>query len=380
LGGKREKSSPFASKGIEYHIKARESQNEEEAQKLYIKSIENWERVVEITNGENDYNQLVSICWEADLIDKGEIYLRQWVEKFPNSSYAHSFLASLYELRGDIEKTKSELIISISLNTNPPTFERLAEIYVKEGNINRAIEIYKPLIDHFADDVDSGIHCGAYKYFFNFCFKNNNVNEIVDLIQHIFIKLDEFIAGKSKPKIYSCQDTEWYIYKREQFNKTIKEILMGEVERLLENNDIPKAEELLKPFINLLQNTKNKYLHLVLNILGAKIFRKQKELDKSWRKYNEAIVFCQKNEDLSMVYSEMGEQLLEENKTQRAVCIFLYSLYFSDNFYPAKLGLKRALKSKKIYKHYEVFVNIVKNVIDFDDLQKKCEDLLCKLV
>ena len=32
------------------------------------------------------------------------------------------------------------------------------------------------------------------------CFKNNNVNEIVHLTQHIFIKLDEFIAGKSKPR------------------------------------------------------------------------------------------------------------------------------------------------------------------------------------
>ena len=68
----REKSAPFAKMGIEYHIKARECQDEQEVRKLYIKSIENWAKVVEITNGESDCNQLVSICWEADLIDRGK--------------------------------------------------------------------------------------------------------------------------------------------------------------------------------------------------------------------------------------------------------------------------------------------------------------------
>ena len=198
----------------------------------------------------------------------------------------------------------------------------MAEIYVKEGNINKAVEIYKPLIDHFADDVDCGIHCGAYKYFMSLCFKNNNVNEIVHLTQHIFIKLDEFIAGKSKPKIYTAQGTKWYVYERERFNKTIKEILTGEVERLLENNNILKAEELLNAFINSLQNIGNKCFLLVSNTLEAKIFRKQKRFDKSWRNYNEALRLCQKNEDISMVYSEMGEQLLEENKIRQAMCSF----------------------------------------------------------
>lgn len=256
----------------------------------------------------------------------------------------------------------------------------MAEIYVKEGNINKAVEIYKPLIDHFADDVDCGIHCGAYKYFMSLCFKNNNVNEIVHLTQHIFIKLDEFIAGKSKPKIYTAQGTKWYVYERERFNKTIKEILTGEVERLLENNNILKAEELLNAFINSLQNIGNKCFLLVSNTLEAKIFRKQKRFDKSWRNYNEALRLCQKNEDISMVYSEMGEQLLEENKIRQAMCSFLYALSLTDHFYFARIGLKKALKLKKLHKHYGAFINIAKDMINLDDLQKKIDDLLHKLV
>lgn len=250
---KEEKSSQFVKKGIEYHIKARECSDKEEAKKLYMKSIKNWEKVVSITNGESDHNQLVSICWEADLIDKGETYLRLWLANFPNNSYAHAYLASLHELRGDIEKTKTELQNSIALNPDDPVmYERLADIYVKEDNIYKAIEIYRPLIEHFTNDVDTGIHCGAYKYFISLCLKNNNVNELGNLIEHIFMKLDVFIKGKDKPKIYSIQNAEWYIYKREEFNKTIKEIFICELEKLLENNNISKAEELLNsvgPFL-----------------------------------------------------------------------------------------------------------------------------------
>lgn len=81
-----------------------------------------------------------------------------------------------------------------------------------------------------------------------------------------------------------------------------------------------------------------------------------------------------------MVYSEMGEQLLVEKKIEQAMYNFLYALSLTEGFYPAKTGLKKALKLKKLYKYFEIFMDITKRINGFDDLKREIDNLLYKLM
>ena len=44
------------------------------------------------------------------------------------------------------------------------------------------------------------------------------------LIQDVNQMLDELIAGKRQNRIYGTQKSEWYLHKKEQFNKKIEKI------------------------------------------------------------------------------------------------------------------------------------------------------------
>ena len=255
--------------------------------------------------------------------------------------------------------------------------------------------VYTPIIEGLEDELEkilqtpevpkeqpdkgvfNGAHSGSYENSIRLYLKDNNTDKIKDLIQEIFKNFDDVISGRVKLGQFD-QEIGFYIYEKKQFGKRIGDIFIRETKAALKNNEIPKARSLLDIIAILLQNIEDNHAHLMSDILRAKIFRTEKAFNNSWQIYNEALKFCKENKDMSVVYSEMGEQLLEENKIKQAVGTFLYALSLTENFSPASAGLKRALKLMKMHERYETLVNITKNVKDFDELQKNVDDVLSK--
>jgi tetratricopeptide (TPR) repeat protein len=380
---KQEKSKPFANKGIEYHCKARECENPQKAKELYLKSIVNWGKVVEITNEPDDYNHLLNICWEAELIDKVEYYLNQWLSKYPKDADAHSHLASLYEVKGNREKAKAELEFAISLKPdNHYNLQELGRLYEEDGNVEKAIEIYGKIIKYFSDEVDSAIHCGAYDPYIDLCLKNNKVEEIKILVKDVFNKIERFINGEEKPKKYSGGDREWYINKKKEFAIKLSNKLIKRIKQLLKEDKILMIESLIILLDEVLTYVEEKSIHFESYLLEGIIFRKLGKLDKSWGKYNKALLFCQQDKEISKVYAGMGEQLLEENKIQLAVTYFLYALALNQNSLFAKRGLnkvKKIFKSKCKSEKFEELIENTKNYIDFKVIQEKTHEFFNSL-
>jgi len=198
------------------------------------------------------------------------------------------------------------------------------------------------------------------------------------MIPEIFIKLDEMILGRRKASIYSEQEPEFYIYGRKKFGKNIGEMIEREVKASLKDNNISKAKELVESFVCALQNIKSNELCFTFNILKARIFKKEREFNKSWALYNQSLPFCDGKKDLSLLYADMGEQLVDENKVKDAIGMFLLSLSFTEKFPAANSGLKKALKVDNLSTQYENLIDTAKNVKDYGKLKEHVKNLYVK--
>jgi hypothetical protein len=51
-----------------------------------------------------------------------------------------------------------------------------------------------------------------------------NESKALELIQFVNQSLDDLIEGKKQTRIYAAQNSDWYKYKKEQFNKKIEKL------------------------------------------------------------------------------------------------------------------------------------------------------------
>ncbi len=77
---------------------------------------------------------------------------------------------------------------------------------------------------HFENDIDSLVHNGRIYELLKYLVAQKNKPGAFQLIQDVNQMLDELIAGKRQNRIYGTQKSEWYLHKKEQFNKKIEKI------------------------------------------------------------------------------------------------------------------------------------------------------------
>ncbi|WKZ70959.1 MAG: hypothetical protein QY331_06810 [Melioribacteraceae bacterium] len=76
-------------------------------------------------------------------------------------------------------------------------------------------------LNYFQNDIDSLIHTERIYTLIRFVSKNRHYKEALELIDLVNRKMDDLIEGNIKNRIYSSQRTDFYEYKKEQFNRKI---------------------------------------------------------------------------------------------------------------------------------------------------------------
>ena len=374
----RKKIDTLVARAERYCDKAGECKDREKAIGYYKQAIDIRNEVARIDPSPFNYRDLLSVCWASDLIDEVEKHLSEWLKEIPNDNDAHANLARLCVRNKEIEKAKSEYSKAISLNPRDHNYcDDLAKLYLDEGDYEKAIDVYRVPLEYFREDPYAGLN--LYETYIKLCFKYNKTNQILKMIPEIFFKLDEMISGKRKASIYSAQDKEFYIYGRKKFGKNIGEMLEREVKTSLKDDNISKAKELVESFSDVIQNIQSNELQLMLNVLKAKTFRKEKRFNESWPLYNQTLQLCHENKQLSLLYSDMGDQLFEEDKIKGSLGMYLYALSLTNNFPAATSGLKKVLKKIDLKDSYESLVDVAKQIKDFDRIKDHIEKLQLKM-
>ena len=163
-----------------------------------------------------------------------------------------------------------------------------------------------------------------------------------------------------------------------KFGKNIGEMLEREVKASLKDSNISRAKELVESFIGAIQDIQSNELQLMLNVLKARILKKEKRFNESWPLYNKVLPTCHENKQLSLVYSDMGDQLFEENKVKASLGMYLYALSLTNNFPAATSGLKKVLKSLDLKDSYESLVETAKQTKDLDKIKAHVDQLQLK--
>lgn len=76
-------------------------------------------------------------------------------------------------------------------------------------------------LKYYENDIDSLVHTErVFKMIYYFTRRKKNVRALqtINLVNEL---LDELIDGRRQNKIFGSQKSDWYIYKKEQFNKKI---------------------------------------------------------------------------------------------------------------------------------------------------------------
>ena len=79
-------------------------------------------------------------------------------------------------------------------------------------------------LKYFENDIDSLVHTDRVYKIIRFYTRLRKNDKALQLINKINQLLDDLIEGKRQNKIFGSQKSEWYIYKKEQFNKKIEKI------------------------------------------------------------------------------------------------------------------------------------------------------------
>lgn len=79
-------------------------------------------------------------------------------------------------------------------------------------------------LKYFENDIDSLVHTDRVYKLIRFYTRQKKSDKALQLINKINQHLDDLIEGKKQNRIFGAQKSDWYIYKKEQFNKKIEKI------------------------------------------------------------------------------------------------------------------------------------------------------------
>ncbi len=77
-------------------------------------------------------------------------------------------------------------------------------------------------LQYFENDIDSLVHTDRVYKLIRFYTRQKKNDKALNLINKINQLLDDLINGRKQNKIFGAQKSDWYVYKKEQFNKRIE--------------------------------------------------------------------------------------------------------------------------------------------------------------
>ncbi|MNQ27229.1 hypothetical protein D3C85_404830 [compost metagenome] len=93
-------------------------------------------------------------------------------------------------------------------------------------------------------DIDSAIHSGQINSWLKVLINNNKYEKVISFIGTTNEILDKLIKGEIKHKIYGQQSSDWYEYKKQEFNKNLIYIFDRKTTELTKSENSIKLLEL----------------------------------------------------------------------------------------------------------------------------------------
>lgn len=162
----------------------------------------------------------------------------------------------------EFEKAQEEIDKALELKRKEDYNELKIDIEIKLNNeqvIDEEFEKYK-------FDIDSAIHTGKFNDWLKVLINNNKYEKVIQFIEQANKTLDNLISGKIEPKIYGKQSSDYYLYKKEQFNKNLIYIFD------FKSSELEKSEnsiKLLELFLSLYNKEDFRPIEKIADQFGA---------------------------------------------------------------------------------------------------------------
>lgn len=117
----------------------------------------------------------------------------------------------------EFENAQKEIDKALALKRKEDYKELKVNIEIKLNNeqvVDEEFEKYK-------FDIDSAIHTGKFNDWLKVLINNNKYDKVIHFINQANKTLEKLISGEIEPKIYGKQSSDYYQYKKEQFNKNL---------------------------------------------------------------------------------------------------------------------------------------------------------------
>ncbi|CAM1342671.1 hypothetical protein [Tenacibaculum amylolyticum] len=144
----------------------------------------------------------------------------------------------------EFENAQKEIDKALELKREEDYKELKVNIEIKLNNE----EIVDKEFEKYKFDIDSAIHTGKFNDWLKVLINNNKYDKVIYFINQANNMLEKLISGEIEPKIYGKQSSDYYLYKKEQFNKNLIYIFD------FKNSELEKSEnsiKLLELFLNL---------------------------------------------------------------------------------------------------------------------------------
>lgn len=175
---------------------------------------------------------------------------------------------------------------ALNLNKQKEYSELVSDLEARLGNTDTISKKFKK----HECDIDSPIHTGEIFEWFRGLLDKREYSKIQYYIEQTNQILDNLSKGKIKPKIYGEQDSDWYKYKKEDFQKNILTFMKG-----VDFSSIEPSSELINLLIYVSKQYKGTSTKPIENIA---------DLLANWEYKNDSLI----------IYEKCLELIKRENK------------------------------------------------------------------
>ena len=185
----------------------------------------------------------------------------------------------------EFEKAQKEIDKALELKEKEDYKELKVDIEIKLNNeqvVDAEFEKYK-------FDIDTSIHTGKMNDWLRVLINNHKYEKVILFIQKTNGILDKLANGEIQPKIYGKQSSDWYEYKKQEFNKNLIYIFD------FKNSELTKSENSIK------------LLELFLSLYNKEDFRPIEKIADQFSVWN-------LNERAIKLYQECLKIIGNENK------------------------------------------------------------------
>lgn len=144
----------------------------------------------------------------------------------------------------EFEKAQKEIDKALELKCKEDYEELKVDIEIKLNNEQVVDAEFKK----YEFDIDTSIHTGKMNDWLRVLINNHKYEKVILFIEKTNNILDKLASGEIQPKIYGKQSSDWYEYKKQEFNKNLIYIFD------FKNSELTKSEnsiQLLELFLSL---------------------------------------------------------------------------------------------------------------------------------